>query len=435
MLPFVGRTEPLARLTAAYQALAAPGGTVSGWAGLVLVIGEAGIGKTTLLTRFASRVRADGGTVVWGTCWDGDQAPAWWPWTQALRGLLDRNPEVSDAAQPELAAIVPELDNHSSVTEADAAARVRVFDAAGQTLARAAGRTPVVVILDDLHSADQSSVELMRFVAHQPQLGALMLVGAYRPYEAPPGVAGSLADLASAAELVPLQGLSAEEVADLVRVIAGEAAQDHWQQLVYERSGGHPFYARELCQLFATAGNLTDVPAAVREVIGRRLARLSPECDTVLDAAAVAGGTLLPDVLAEVTGKDTNEMDALAAEATAAGIFAAASRQDGAVRFAHDLYRETIYAALPLWTCITGSRTPCCVATSVAARSSQPNSPTISLPPSRRPAPHPRWLGLTPPPVPTRHVSHSSRLLATLPGCDPRSPTPANGSPRATLSA
>jgi predicted ATPase len=193
---------------------------------------------------------------------------------------------VSDAAQPELAAIVPELDTHSSVTEADAAARVRVFDAAGQTLARAAGRTPVVVILDDLHSADQSSVELMRFVAHQPQLGALMLVGAYRPYEAPPGVAGSLADLASAAELVPLQGLSAEEVADLVRVIAGEAAQDHWPQLVYERSGGHPFYARELCQLFATAGNLTDVPAAVREVIGRRLARLSPECDTVLDAAA-----------------------------------------------------------------------------------------------------------------------------------------------------
>ena len=93
MLAFVGRTEPLARLTAAYQAVSAPpGGTVSGWAGLVLVTGEAGIGKTTLLTRFASRVRADGGTVVWGTCWDGDQAPAWWPWTQALRALLDRNP-------------------------------------------------------------------------------------------------------------------------------------------------------------------------------------------------------------------------------------------------------------------------------------------------------------------------------------------------------
>jgi hypothetical protein len=347
VLAFVGRTEPLARLTAAYQALAAPGDTVSGWPGLVLVIGEAGIGKTTLLTRFASRVRADGGTVVWGTCWDGDQAPAWWPWTQALRALLDRNPEMTEAAQPELAAIVPDLAIHSTVIDADAAARVRVFEAAGQTLTRAASITPVVVILDDLHSADQSSVDLLRFVAHEPQPGALMLVGAYRPYEAPPGVAASLADLASAAELVPLQGLSAEEVADLVKVIAGEAAQDHWAQLIYDRSGGHPFYARELCQLLDTTGSLADVPAAVREVIGRRLTRLSPGCGSLLDAAAVAGGTLLPGVLAEVTGNDTNQIDALAAEATAAGILAPAVRHRDAARFVHDLYRETIYAALP----------------------------------------------------------------------------------------
>ena len=71
------------------------------------LMGEAGIGKTTLLTQFASRVRADAGTVVWGTCWDGDQAPAWWPWTQALRALIDRNNELVQAAPPELAAIVP----------------------------------------------------------------------------------------------------------------------------------------------------------------------------------------------------------------------------------------------------------------------------------------------------------------------------------------
>jgi predicted ATP-dependent serine protease len=75
VVAFVGRAEPLARLTAAYQALSSPpGGRVSGWAGVVLVTGEAGIGKTTLLTQFTSRVRADGGTVVWGNCWDGDQA-------------------------------------------------------------------------------------------------------------------------------------------------------------------------------------------------------------------------------------------------------------------------------------------------------------------------------------------------------------------------
>jgi hypothetical protein len=102
---FVGRTEPLARLTAAYRAIAVPpSGNPLGWAHLVLVTGEAGIGKTALLTRFASQIAADGATVVWGTCWDGDQAPAWWPWTQALRALLDRNHDLVDSATPELPA-------------------------------------------------------------------------------------------------------------------------------------------------------------------------------------------------------------------------------------------------------------------------------------------------------------------------------------------
>jgi predicted ATPase len=171
VVAFVGRAEPLARLTAAYQALSSPpGGRVSGWAGVVLVTGEAGIGKTTLLTQFASRVRADGGTVVWGTCWDGDQAPAWWPWTQALRALLDRNPELAQAAAPDLAAIVPELATISPVIDADSAARVRVFDAAGQSLSRAATNAPVVVILDDLHSADQSTVDLSALWRTSPSL-------------------------------------------------------------------------------------------------------------------------------------------------------------------------------------------------------------------------------------------------------------------------
>jgi hypothetical protein len=334
VLAFVGRSEPLTRLTAAYQAVGKAGTT---WAGLALVTGEAGIGKSALLTRFAGQVAADGATVVWGTCWDGDQAPAWWPWTQALRALLDQRGEVAGAAWPDLAAVVPELTADRPATEADA--RVRVFDAVAQVLRRAAADAPVVVVLDDLHWADESTVELLRFVTRQPQPGALLLVGAYRPHEPLPGIAAALADLATTAELVPLSGLSVAEVADLVRAVAGAAAPEHWARLVHERSGGHPFYARELCQLLATTGGAADVPAAVRDVIGRRLARLSGGCRTLLDAAAVTGATLLPDVLAEVTGTPTTEVAAHIAEATAAGILAAD-------RFVHDLYRETIYTSL-----------------------------------------------------------------------------------------
>ncbi|HEU4425099.1 MAG TPA: AAA family ATPase [Pilimelia sp.] len=345
---FVGRTGPLARLTAAYQALTgAPGGAVPGWAGLVLVTGEAGIGKTALLTRFTNQVAAAGGTVVWGTCWDGDQAPAWWPWTQALRALIDQRRDLASGAAPELVAIVPELATGTAgAVSIDTEGRIRVLDAAGQLLRRAAARTAVVVVLDDLQWADKSTVDLLRFVAHQPQQGALLLVGAYRPQEPPPGIAAALADLASTAELVPLQGLSAAEVADLVQAVTGTEAPDQWARIVHERSGGHPFYARELCQLLATAGTAADVPVAVRDAIGRRLARLSPPCAALLDAAAVAGKTLLPDVLAEVIGDDTTAIAALVAEAAAAGILVSAGHGGGMVGFTHDLYRETIYSGL-----------------------------------------------------------------------------------------
>ncbi|HEY6593859.1 MAG TPA: AAA family ATPase [Asanoa sp.] len=347
MTAFVGRAEPLARLTAALQAAAAGSdGVGSGRAGLVLVTGEAGIGKTALLTRFAADAVRHGATVVWGTCWDADLAPAWWPWTQALRALLDQWGR-RDLAGAELAAIVPELAAGVSPAGSDASGRLRVLDAARQLLGEAAAEAPLAVILDDLQWADQSTVDLMRFVVPQQQRGALLLVGAYRPQEVSPDIAAALADLAVRAELLALQGLSAGEVAELLQVVAGPAAPHRWAPLVHERSGGHPFYARELCHLLATTGTAHDVPTAVREVINGRLARLSTACAALLDAAAVAGSQLQPDVLADVTDDDPTRVIALAAEAFAAGILARAGDQLGAVRFAHDLYREAIYVSLP----------------------------------------------------------------------------------------
>jgi tetratricopeptide (TPR) repeat protein len=344
---FVGRTEPLARLIAAYQAVSArPADAGSGWAGFGLVTGEAGIGKTALLTRFASQVTADGGLVVWGTCWEADQAPAWWPWTQVLRALFAQSTQLADAAQPELAVIVPELGPGRSSIGSDLAARVRLFDAAAQVLRRAAERRPVAVIIDNLHWADRSTVDLLRFLVHQPQAGALMLVGAYRVDEPQPSIAATLADLATSAELVPLRGLSADEVADLVHAVAGATAQDDWARLVHERSGGHPFYARELCRLLATTGAAGDVPPAVRAVIGRRLSRLSRDCATLLDAAAVAGTALRLDVVAEVTGNDPTRVATLTAEATAAGILITTGNRENTAAFVHDLYREAIYSEL-----------------------------------------------------------------------------------------
>jgi hypothetical protein len=343
--PFVGRARARTRLLAAHRAaVAAPGAAVRR-PGLILVTGEAGIGKTALLTRYAADVAAGGAAVCWGTSWDDEQAPAWWPWTQALRALLRDREDLRPGAPAELAAVLPELPALRPSGDGEAA-RPRVFDAVAQTLARAAVRSPVVVILDDLQWADPSTAGLLRYVARQPLPGAVVLVGAYRPSEARAGVAADLAELAGAAELLTLRGLDPDEVAELVRAVSGRPAADRWAALVHQRSGGHPFFARELCRLLDTGAATGAAPAAVRDVIARRLARLSDGCRALLDAAAVAG-QVLPDVLAEVTGRSPSAVADLITEAATAGVVRAAGPDPADARFAHDLFRETIAAGLP----------------------------------------------------------------------------------------
>ncbi|GAA0479229.1 hypothetical protein Ade02nite_39950 [Paractinoplanes deccanensis] len=332
MTPFVGRGEPLHRLLAAHHACST--GPRPRRAELALVTGEAGIGKTALLSRFA----AEAGPVLWGTCWDDERAPAWWPWTQALRAL----PAADD---PRLAAV---LGRPVAPQAPEDDARVAVFDAVSALLDRAARSGPVVVVLDDLQWADASSVRLLRFLARQARGSSLLLIGAFRPDELPPAVAGELADLATTAESIGLAGLSPGEVADLVRGVSGAGAAERWAALVHERSAGHPFFARELCRLLEAGGGPGDVPAAVRQAIGHRLARLPAECAQLLDAAAVAGTELRQDVLADMLAVPLPEGPAreLIAERTARAAAAGVLTDGRPVRFAHDLYRETIYAAL-----------------------------------------------------------------------------------------
>ena len=131
---FVGRTEPLGRLLAAHRACAAAGPDPR-WSGLVLVTGEPGIGKTALLSRFAAEAVAGSGAVLRGTCWDDDRAPAWWPWTQALRGLLHAREDLRQYADPVLAAIVPEVVGPTPSTGLSRNTRQEVSQAASRPCA------------------------------------------------------------------------------------------------------------------------------------------------------------------------------------------------------------------------------------------------------------------------------------------------------------
>lgn len=344
---FVGRDGPRARIRAAFR------DSLTGKARVVLVSGEAGIGKTALLTE-AAREAADGGaTTAWATCWDADRAPGYWPWAQVVRQMVDRAEggtldAVSDDDRAELARLVPERGGGApTVEELDSGrAQFRLFDAVARWLERSARRQPTVVTFDDLQWADASSLALLEFVvrAHRPV--PLLLLGAYRHDELRDDVAALFADIELRADNVRLQGLSVAEVRELLQRTGGGEVAERWGEDVHGRTGGHPFLVRELSHALATQEPADVVPAAVHDVIASRLRRVSADCRRLLDAAAVAGNEVLPDVLGDVLDLPAATVAAQLDDAIRAGVLTGAVCGPGRARFAHDLYRETIYAHL-----------------------------------------------------------------------------------------
>jgi AAA ATPase domain len=367
--PFVGRADALAQLLVVSDEVLHARGAEGGSARvpLVLVTGEAGMGKTSLLQRYAAEVADRGARAVWGTCWEGDQAPALWPWTQVVRTLLDQDRD-EEAVTAELAVVVPERAAPPGATTAVAgdtgrlqlfdeggageADRLRVFDAVGRLLAGAAARQPTVVLLDDLQWSDRSTVDLMRFLVGMAYRRPPIVIGAYRPNELRGDVVAALAALSEIAQPVPLPGLSPAEVNELVAALAGEPTAARWGAVVAARSEGHPFFARELTYVLAAGGGVAGVPAAIRELVARRLARLTSDCVRLLETCAVAGAHAQPDVLADATGQEPSRVADLVEEAVDGGVLTHAANTDLAgalaesVRFGHDLYRESIYASL-----------------------------------------------------------------------------------------
>lgn len=375
----VGRDSQLARLADRLGRL--PGGDRA----TILVAGEAGIGKTSLLRAAVGGAADQGARVAWGTCIDVDGAPGYWPWTQALDGLvramgLDdaRRAAGDDAAL--LASIIPSFGTPSHV-EASARDRLLLMDATTRFLDAVAGDGPVVVVLDDLQWADESSLSMFDFLARAPGQGPVALVTAYRDDELPAVMRARIADLVSRSEHLELAGLDAAAVATLVQRLAGGAVDPDTAAAIHQRTGGHPFFVRELAFLSGVESD-AQVPVAVRDAIDRRVARLPDATVEVLEVHALLGSALLPDVVGHVLGKATVDVDAAAEVAARAGVLA---RRDASVVFAHDLLRETVEGRIAWHRRTTlhqaiGSaleeRRP------AASTSARPNSPVTSSPQS-----------------------------------------------------
>jgi hypothetical protein len=342
----------------------------SGSGAFVLLVGEPGIGKSALAEAVAAQARARGFEVLAGRGHESAGAPAYWIWVQALRGWLDARERPlaatgSGAEAAVVAELLPELrgalPDSAAPGALDAeAARFRLCDAVSRLLLRSAAERPLLVLLDDLHWADPSSLELLRHLAGALERAPLLVVATCRDGEVAQGSprAEALAAAARHAQVIPLGGLETEAVGRLAETVAKGTVSHAVAEALQRRTGGNPLFVLEVVRLLAGGGGdaaltaravASAAPTAgVRHAVGRRLDRVSDGARALLEAAAVIGSRFPLDLLAGLAPGDGSvaPVAALLDEAVGAGLVQPVAGASHQLRFAHDLVREVLYAGI-----------------------------------------------------------------------------------------
>jgi DNA-binding CsgD family transcriptional regulator/tetratricopeptide (TPR) repeat protein len=348
---FVGRTAELGRLEAAF-AHAGGGDPLT-----LCVGGEAGVGKTRLVARFAGRVRERGGQVLLGGCVElGETALPYAPLAQALRGLgRGLEPEALDElvgpGRPLLARLLPELGQEEGSTGLAGGSwgQAQLFEALLALLERLADRSPTVLVVEDLHWADRSTLDLLAFLVRNLQAGLLVVLTyrtdeLHRRHPLRPFLAEL--DRSGRAERLEVGRFDRPEVADLLAGIIGTRPDDGLVGQIYRRSEGNAFFAEEL--LAAThpgADNGRSLPPSLENVLLSRVQVLPEDAQATLRLVAAAGGRVGHGLLAAVS--ELPEADLLAAlRAAVAHQVLVPDPATETYAFRHALTQEALYAEL-----------------------------------------------------------------------------------------
>jgi eukaryotic-like serine/threonine-protein kinase len=348
--PFVGRTRELDEVLSALPPASAGHGS------LFLISGEPGIGKSRLMSTVGEHAEERGWRVLTGRCWDRGGAPAYWPWIQVVRAAGGEFAEL--APVPEAGGGGSDRGRRSAVSESvdPEADRFRLFDRVGRFLADSARDRPTLVVLDDLHAADEPSLLLLRFLATTVPERPIVALGSYREGELRVReLADLFGDLARLGRRIPLRGLSTTEVARYIALTSGGEPSDAVATRVSDVTGGNPFFIGEVVRVLVAEGRLAaadeaaaiPLPEEVRALIRRRLAGLSPEAVNLLRVAAVIGRDFDLRVIAPTTTLSPGRIIDVLAESERGGVIAEDRNQPGTYAFAHDLVRETLYEDLP----------------------------------------------------------------------------------------
>jgi tetratricopeptide (TPR) repeat protein len=361
---FVGRERELAALHVALD------DALAGRGRLVLVVGEPGIGKTRTVEHLAAEAARRGCEVLVGRCYEGEGAPVFWPWIQVIRSYIegrdadtlraDVGPQAADVADVvrELRERLPDLPTSPALGPEQA--RFRLFESVTTLLRNAARRRPLALVFDDLHWADRDSLMLLSFLAQDMRQARLLVLGTYRDTEVGRyhPLAETLGDLARhpVYERIRLGGLDERDVARFLELATGTHPLPALVAAAYRQTEGNPLFLAELTRLLVSEGSPRPellsgrvvIPQGVREVIGRRLGRLSPECSRVLLVAAVVGREFDVKLVERVLGLPATKLLEVLEEAVALGIVTEERASVGRYRFAHALIRETLYDAMPI---------------------------------------------------------------------------------------
>ncbi len=369
--PFAGRAAERERLVTVWKEAA------EGSRRVVMVSGEPGVGKTRLVTEVVKMAHEQGALLLWGRCAEELDVP-YQPFVEALRHYVHSVPADRLRAElgplggemtrliPDLAHLVPGIPDPVR-TDAETE-RHRLFEAVGDLIDAVGRTTPIVLVLDDVHWADKPSLLLLRHLLRRSDSLPLLILATYRDTDLDRShpLSDVLADLRRepGVERLDLRGLDPAEVTDFMEFAAGHDLEGPALELaaaVHQETQGNPFFIGEMLLHLAESGlivqrggrwesdfSLTEVgiPEGIREVVGRRISRLSDTANTVLTIAAVIGQEFDAAVIEAISGVDGDAVFDALDEAARASIVREVTGRFGRYAFAHALVRSTLYEEL-----------------------------------------------------------------------------------------
>lgn len=324
-----GRAAETARLAGAWQ------DAVAGRPALVLISGEAGIGKTRLAGEVADLAGRTGGVVLSVRCYAAESSLFLQPFVDALGAHAARSPAalVRALAAPVLAELVPQVgallgDSPAPVVAPDLA-RGRAYEAVSGYLSGIAARQPALLLLDDLHNAGLATVELLHYLARHAR-GRLLILATVRAEEGAAALR-TLDEVATRLELGPLP-------ADAVTSLATRAGQAQLASRILHRTGGHALFVVETLRALAAGDD--GIPDSLQAAVLARVARTGATVEELLRAASTLDATMEPDLLAGLLAVPPAEAVRRCEQALTARLLVVAGR---AYEFANDLIREVLY--------------------------------------------------------------------------------------------